>query len=266
MQTIASLRQAMARASLLPVQAQRVGTGVDAVDAVLGGGLARGALHDIYAETEADMAAASGFALGLAIRFAGKAPLLWVRDDATEREGGGLYSPGLAAFGLDPDQLLLMRARNCEAALRAAGEAVRCASLGAVLMSLWGEPRVYGLTASRRLLLAAEKARVPLLTIRASASPAPGAAATRWAARALPSRALEANAPGFPRFAATLQRQRGGASGFVWSLEWDHEQRRFADDRGEPAATALSRPVVSFPAGAGDAGGVAAAGPFRRTG
>ncbi|HEY6832626.1 MAG TPA: hypothetical protein VI251_09055 [Pseudolabrys sp.] len=40
--------------------------GVEAIDAPLGGGLARGALHEIAAPSEAHLAAAAGFVLGLA--------------------------------------------------------------------------------------------------------------------------------------------------------------------------------------------------------
>ena len=40
--------------------------GIAAIDAALGGGLSRGALHEIAAAREADTAAATGFALGLA--------------------------------------------------------------------------------------------------------------------------------------------------------------------------------------------------------
>jgi len=40
--------------------------GMAAVDAALGGGLARGVLHEIAAASEAHLAAATGFALALA--------------------------------------------------------------------------------------------------------------------------------------------------------------------------------------------------------
>ena len=40
--------------------------GIAAIDEALGGGLARGALHEIAAASEAHLAAATGFALGLA--------------------------------------------------------------------------------------------------------------------------------------------------------------------------------------------------------
>jgi hypothetical protein len=45
--------------------------GIAALDAVLGGGLARGALHEISAVNEAHVATASGFALGIC---AGRTP------------------------------------------------------------------------------------------------------------------------------------------------------------------------------------------------
>ena len=41
--------------------------GIAAIDGALGGGLARGALHEIAAVSEAHLAAATGFALGLAV-------------------------------------------------------------------------------------------------------------------------------------------------------------------------------------------------------
>ena len=46
--------------------ARPLALGIPAIDAVLGGGLSRGALHEIAAAREADTAAATGFALGLA--------------------------------------------------------------------------------------------------------------------------------------------------------------------------------------------------------
>ena len=51
--------------------------GIAAIDAALGGGLARGALHEIAAASEAHLAAATGFALGLAAR--GRAHIVLAR-------------------------------------------------------------------------------------------------------------------------------------------------------------------------------------------
>ena len=71
--------------------------GLAAVDGVLGGGLLRGALHEIAAVSEAHLAAATGFALGLANK---RKNLVWIAEDMALAESGVPYGPGLDAFGL----------------------------------------------------------------------------------------------------------------------------------------------------------------------
>ncbi|QEL26468.1 hypothetical protein FQV39_07755 [Bosea sp. F3-2] len=233
------------------------------MDEALNGGLARAALHEIYAAEVADLATATGFALGLALR-AGAAeekiaerPILWARQDFVDAEAGRLHAPGLNELGLDPARLLLVRARDGESVLRAGAEAARCPALGAVLIEPWGEPRAFDLTASRRLALAAEGSGVPVLLLRVAAAETPSAARTRWQVRALASRALEANAPGAPAFVVRLLRQRGGAAEREWHVEWDRDRRTFAErslfDRSDRLASRtdhaapLSRPLVPLP-------------------
>ena len=90
------------------------------IDATLSGGLERAALHEVYAAGAADLAAATGFALGLALRAAqgeaarGERSILWVRQDFVDAETGRLHAPGLNELGLDPARLLLVRARDAE--------------------------------------------------------------------------------------------------------------------------------------------------------
>lgn len=217
--------------------------GVIALDEALGGGLARGAVHECFAALgSGDAAAASGFGLGLALRFAGKRPLVWIRQDFVDEEAGRLYGAGLSAFGLDPDGLILVRVSDQAGGLRAAGEAARCPALGAVLVEFWGASKALDLTASRRLALAAEKSGVTLVIVRLGASPAPSAATSRWSVSAAPSCALEANAPGRPAFSITLLRHRAGIPSRTWSVEWDHDECSFSG----PAP--LSRSMVSVPA------------------
>ena len=219
--------------------------GCASIDAALGGGLARGALHEVFAAT-ADAASATGFALALALRAAGERPSLWVRQDFSGVETGELYAPGLAELGLAPERLILVRARDGPGVLRAAEEAARCPPLGAVLIEPWGAPRVLDLTATRRLALAAEVSGVPLIMLRMAARPAPSAATTRWEVRAATSSALEANAPGHPAFAITLARQKAGAGEKIWTVEWDRERREFR--LLAAAGATLSGGVVSVPA------------------
>ncbi len=280
--TLSDLRRSLAEAALRsgPVAAGRIGLGVPGLDEVLNSGLARAALHEIYAAEVADLAAATGFALGLALRAgedegeAGRT-ILWARQDFVDAEAGRLHAPGLNELGLDPARLLLVRARDGEGVLRAGAEAARCPALGAVLIEPWGEPRPFDLTASRRLALAAEASGVPVLLLRVAAAEAPSAARTRWQVRALASRALEANAPGAPAFALRLLRQRGGAAEREWRVEWDRDRHCFAErslfDRPDKSASRtdhvapLSRPLVPL---SGD-GQIAADGRdpgFRRAG
>lgn len=59
--------------------------GVAAVDAALGGGLARGALHEIAAAGEAHAGAAAGFAVGLSsLRSGGHVPSPRLRGESGE--------------------------------------------------------------------------------------------------------------------------------------------------------------------------------------
>src|SRR5262245_13593351 len=107
--TLSDLRRSLTEAALRsgPAAAGRIGLGVPGLDEVLNGGLARAALHEVYAAEVADLAAATGFALGLALR-AGEAEgeatsrtILWARQDFVDAEAGRLHAPGLNELGLD---------------------------------------------------------------------------------------------------------------------------------------------------------------------
>jgi protein ImuA len=257
---LADLRGRLAGAALRSGRAVdgQVTFGAPTLDDLLGGGIARAALHEVYAAGTADLAAATGFSVGLAIRAAPTRPVLWVRQDVLDAETGRLHPPGLVELGLDPARILLVRARDAGGVLRAGGEAARCAALGAVLIEPWGDPRLLDLTASRRLALAAEASGVTTVLLRASPRQQASAARTRWQVSALPSRALEANAPGNPAFSLRLLRHRGGIDEREWRMEWSRDRQSFQEqsvfpDRAAstgrlPDAAPLPRPVVPFPA------------------
>ena len=287
--SLTDLRRHLAEMALrgAPAAVGQVSFGAPALDAALGGGIARAALHEVYAPATADLAAATGFAVGLAIRAAQERTILWVRQDVVDAETGRLHPPGLTELGLDPARVLLVRARDAEGVLRAGAEAARCPALGAVLIEPWGAPRRLDLTASRRLALAAEGSGVTTLLLRAAVVPQPSAASTRWQVASLPSRALEANAPGAPAYSLRLLRHRGGLGECEWRVEWSRDRQSFQESdvrsdvrnrhaaagrnettlqpRASPDATPLSRPVVPFPADRPAAAG--GSGPdIRRTG
>jgi len=60
--------RALEKPALLEDAAGALPFGIAAIDSVLGGGLARGALHEIAAASEAHLTTAAGFTLALAAR------------------------------------------------------------------------------------------------------------------------------------------------------------------------------------------------------
>ena len=199
------------------------------LDAVMGGGLMRGRLHELFAADSTDNGSAAGFTAMLACRVSQPgAPLFWLREETAERQGH-LHAPGLAEIGIDPARLVMIILPDPVALLRAAVDVVRCTSIGAAVIELWRNPRALDLTASRRLALAAETSGVTPLLLRADAQPGPSAAQTRWSIHAAPSPALEAEAPGGPAFFVELLRQRGRPAGGGWHLEWDRDRGCFRE-------------------------------------
>jgi protein ImuA len=174
------------------------------LDAALpGGGMARAALHEVLA---ADAGAATGFVALLAGRAGG--PVLWVAPHGTPAP----YPPGLAAYGLDPETLLVAQPQARDL-LWTVEQALRCPALGAVIF-LGTAP---GLAAARRLQLAAEAGGTLGLLLRPDhPAPPPSPAHTRWRVAALPSLGLR-HALGAPRWRLELFRVRGGRPA-AWSV------------------------------------------------
>jgi protein ImuA len=224
--------------------------GVGSLDHALGGGLARGRLHEFYPAEKDEAATAAGFATMLAVRLGG--PVVWLRSERSHAEAGGLYAPGLREIGLDPARLLIAALPDTRAVLRAASDVVRCPEVGVTVVELWGRAPELGLTETRRLALAAEASRTTVLMLRPDCEPRPSAAQTRWSVKAAGSTPLEVNAPGHPAMVLELLRQRGRPDGGTWCVEWDREKNIF---REQCIAAPLSGAVVPVSAvGSGEAG------------
>ncbi|MGE0724045.1 MAG: ImuA family protein, partial [Alphaproteobacteria bacterium] len=188
--------------------------GAPAIDRMLTGSLARRGIHEVAAEGEADVGAATGFLLALLGRLAPRRPVLWCR--AADPAAGVPYAPGFAGAGIDPDRLLLLVARRPVEALWAAEEGLRAGRIAVV-----AELDALDLTASRRLQLAAEAGGGPGLVLRRRADRRmPSAALTRWRVAAAPGAADGAGGVGRPRWRVALTRSRGGGEG-EWVVEWD---------------------------------------------
>ena len=209
--------------------------GIAAIDEALGGGLARGALHEIAAPGEAHLAAATGFVLALAAR----GRVCWIAEDMALAESGALHGPGLDAFNLAPERLLTVAAGHRRDLLWAMEEALRCRAIDAVI----GELRHGELdaVAVRRLSLAATNSGALALLLRSAPARDASTAATRWIVGAAAS--SPTYGPGPPRFAAQLVRNRRGPVG-SWILEWSDIDERFilAAPALPVAAPALDRP------------------------
>ena len=243
MSTLANLRKNVARleAGEGAQDQPRVALGHDGADAMLQGGLATGALHEVFAAGR-QAAAATGFVLGLAGCVAGRRPLVVIRQDFSQRESGALCPRGLSELGLDPRLMVTVHAPDVETSLRIAADALACDALGAVVLELWGDTPKLDLVGSRRLTLAAQASGVTALVLRVSAEPTPSTAETRWVVRSAPSLPGPVwSAWGAPRFDAELIRNRHGQTG-RWIMEWTCDDNRFS----QPAAD--SQPVAAAPA------------------
>lgn len=237
-QKILALRAALAAVEPHGV---RVELGVPRLDAVLAGGLMRGALHEVFAAPSHE-AAATGFVAALTVRLGG--PLLWIRQDYAGLECGELAATGLFEFGLDPARLLLLRVPDAAGALKAASDALTCTALGAVVIEVMGSPKLLDLVAYRRFALAAGESGVTAILLRQAAAPSGiGGVETRWLVRAAPSQDEENW--GLPVFDVDLQRNRHGPAGH-WVMKWSCDDGVFRPaDRGAVVSAPCDRPFAA---------------------
>jgi protein ImuA len=205
--------QALQKTAGIADGARTLPLGIAAIDGALGGGLARGALHEIAAASEAHLATATGFALGLAAR--GRPRVCWLAEDMALAESGAPYGPGLDAFGLASERLLTVAVARRGDLLWAMEEALRCRAVHAAIGELRdGE---IDLVALRRLSLAAAESGALALLLRSAPASGVSTAATRWIVGAAPQ----------DRFAVELVRNRRGPLG-SWILQWSDSDERFA--------------------------------------
>lgn len=208
--------------------------GIDEIDDHLpGGGLIKGALHEVFAADAGIATAFCALLAGRLVKDSEKASILWCERPWT-LDAGALYGPALLQFGIDPMRLILVRTRRDSDALWAMEEGLRCSQIAAVV----GELGDISLTASRRLQLAAEETGVTAMLLRSKENtPAPSAATTRWRLDAVThekecrqtndNKDLSWMPPtssglGAARWRAEMFRCRGGGA-FNWTMEWNDE-------------------------------------------
>jgi protein ImuA len=287
MNLVSELRERVRRIERSPAMAHGVlPFGVAALDRALpGGGLARGALHEILGAggDEEDGALAAAFAAHILGRLTrpptspSLSPLKGGEGKQTlplSAPGGGegrgevgvvlwclprpdLYGPGLAAHGLDPGRVVLVRASRDAEILWAMEEGLRAPGIVAVVGEVGSLPMV----ASRRLQLAAERSGITALLLRrwrdggqaVRERALPNAAVTRWRIAALPSRPMrDEPGVGHPRWRVELLRCRGGEPASwempAWEMPaWEMEVPD-ATDHVSLAAALADRPATPITA------------------
>ena len=194
--------------------------GVAAIDQYLPwGGLAPASLHSISGFES--FTPALGFAamlLGRAARSGEKRMALWCRREQ------GLYAPGLKAFGLRHDNLIIVNVNKDNDLLWAMEEGLRSGALAAVL----GELGEANLKVLRRLQLAAEVGGTTALLLNNRIAKATeqhissmGISTTHWrVSAAAPSLVADNPRFGSRRWLLELLRCRGGLTK-SWFVEWD---------------------------------------------
>lgn len=213
-----------------PAGAAVLSLDIEAIDTALpDGGLPLGCVHEVTGASgmgaRGGGGAATGFCAALSARIVsarGGGAVLWLQ------RGGDLYMPGLARYGLHPGSVITVRdlGRGRDM-LWAFEEALRCNALVAVVAEVAEADRI-GLTASRRLQLAAEGAGITGFLLCESELSGSSAAVTRWRLSNLPSTGPSEIGPrepnsepgvGAPCWKAELLRCRGGRPA-VWSIGW----------------------------------------------
>ncbi len=256
-----------------------VAFGIDAIDRALDPrtrrGIAASGLHEVRVAVGLDAASGAGFALCLGILLAKGiraasaqnrisddsqpekiAPIFWISDDFTRREYGSFYDPGLAIFGLAPQDLVRIHPKSHEETLWAAGEiAATRGAASLCLIEISGHPKQMDLTATRRLMLRAGASGTPVILLRQSGEEEASAATTRWHVKPAISQNVDLEKTpklimplkrqfiGPPAFYVQLEKCRGGSADETtrWNLEWTPDEQRFSLIRpGHNAASSIA--------------------------
>ncbi len=277
------LRQAIARIEGKPDHAARLAAGLDQesrferqggegadcldldtsafrFDSLMAELLMPGMMVELRGERLQQAGAISGFALALALMGADQAikghskRLLFIADPHVVREAGLVYAPGLSDFGLHPAELVHALPRRIEDALWLAEAALTSRAFSSVVLEVFGNPKKFGLTESRRLSLKARGTGGRLSVLRQAGEEEASSAFLRLsvhtapaAARALADGTLLGGSIGLPAFRILAEKSRfPGRTELI--LEWNPDDRRLrpiTDTRSSGIGLPDSLPILS---------------------
>ena len=210
-----------------------------------GGGRGKPALQELVADGYGSQPAVRDFSLTLIAslihrQLDNQSMVLWCQRQRDALEFGHPYGPGLRSLGLSPDRLLMVTGKRDADCLWAMEQGLASQSLLAVI----GIVDRVGLTASRRLSLAARAHDTWCLLLPLQYGREPSAARTRWRIKTAPSvpDALDPKGLGPPSWQLDLERSENGSTG-RWTVEWHHATHHFhlaAAPPNQPAATCSS--------------------------
>ena len=167
----------------------------------------RGRTHEAYGP------GAAGFAFALGGQLGGT--VLWIVE---AWQGDGINPVGFSRY-LDPASLLLARAGDPLEALAVAEEALRSGAVALVVLEV---SKPLGLTAGRRLQLAAEAGKSTGLCLIPEGMGS-NAAQTRWHCAPVFDAAEAGGDSTLQRW--EIKKNKSGTSG-IWDLRWDEQARR----------------------------------------
>jgi protein ImuA len=213
---------------------------------------AGGLLQEVFTDERRNAGASLGFALAQAkgLLTGRRIAIIYLQLADEAQKLGMPYGPGLRAFGLDPDTLILVRPENITDLLWAAEEAIACRSVAGVVADLAGRQKLLDFTASRRLSLRAAEAGSSVFLLRYGQQREASAALLRW--HLLPANSgrkqYDDRAPGPARWQVRLERGSLARQHAEWVLGWTENgftsfTPRHDDPAGWPASVPRAVPA-----------------------
>lgn len=188
--------------------------GLGLLEAAFPGGIfTRGAVHELISNSSEAATCTSGFISVVLNKLMPKEGCcVWVSTVPRR----SIYAPALKTFGVDPERILFVDAANQQQTLWVLEEALKCASLSAVV----GELTELNFNDSRRLQLAVEKSQVTGFVHRFRPKTENAVACvSRWKVTPAASTLLTNSGVGFANWQVQLLKVRSGQPG-EWQVEW----------------------------------------------